>query len=155
MEKLYRMLYPMRVVLITARHGEKDNIMPAAWCYPMSADPPIFGVAIAKKRYTYGLIRGSKAYGINLASPEMKEGVRICGSKTGKEKDKFALTGWKRENGKKTVLIADSPASIECEVIDEYEVGDHVIFVGKAINAVTRRGAKGLYHKGGEEFETV
>jgi len=155
MEKLYRMLYPMRIVLITARHKEKDNIMPAAWCYPMSADPPLFGVAIAKKRFTYGLIHGSKAYGINLASPDMKDGVKICGSTSGSGADKFRLAGWKRENGSKTVLIADAPASIECEVIDEYEAGDHVIFVGKAIKVVKRREAKGLYHKGGEEFEVV
>lgn len=155
MEKLYRLLYPMRVVLITAQHGKKDNIMPAAWCYPLSAEPPVFGVAIAKKRHTYALIRDSKTYAINLVSPEMKQGVLACGSKSGKETDKFALTGWKKENGKKTVLIANAPASIECEVIGEYEIGDHVIFAGRAINVIKRRDAKGLYHRGGEEFEVV
>jgi len=155
MEKIYRLLYPMRVVLITANNEGKENIMPAAWCYPLSAEPPIFGVAIAKKRFTYELIHKSKYYAINLASPEMKDGVKICGSKSGREIDKFALSGWKKEDGKKVVLIAESPTSIECEVIDEYEIGDHVIFVGKAINIVKRREAKGLYHRGGDDFVVV
>lgn len=152
MEKIYRLLYPMRVVLVTASYEEKDNIMPAAWCYPLSADPPIFGVAISKKRFTYELIHKSRFYAINLASSAMKDGVKICGSKSGRDNDKFALTGWKKEKGKKVTLIAESPASVECELIDEYEIGDHVIFVGKTINVVKRMEAKGLYHKGGDDF---
>lgn len=155
MEKIYRLLYPMRVVLITASHQGKDNIMPAAWCYPLSADPPIFGVAISKKRYTYHLIHEAKSFAINLASPEMKDAVETCGKTSGKDKDKFALAGLSREKGKATTVIAQSPATIECELIDEYEIGDHVLFVGKAINVIKRKEAKGLYHRGGEDFEII
>jgi len=155
MEKIYHLLYPMRVVLISARDGGKESIMPAAWCFPLSFDPPMFGVAIAKKRFTYSLIHKSKAFAINLASPDMRGGVALCGSKSGKDTDKFAATGWKREEGKRTVMIADAPASIECEVEREMETGDHVVFIGKAINVVRRREAKGLYHTGGTEFVEI
>ncbi|MEM4208076.1 MAG: flavin reductase family protein [Candidatus Bilamarchaeaceae archaeon] len=155
MEKIYRLLYPMRVVLITTSHGEKENVMSAAWCYPLSANPPLFGVAISKKRYTYELINASKKYAINLATPQMKEAVMICGSISGRDKDKFALAKLKKEKGKITTVLSQSSASIECEVIDEYEAGDHIIFVGKAINVIKRKEEKGLYHRGGEEFEAI
>lgn len=155
MEKLYHLLYPMRVLLISSSHKGKDNIMAAAWCFPLSFDPPMFGVAISKKRFSYSLIHDSKAYAINTVAAEMKDGMKICGSKTGKDMDKFAVAGWKKEKGKKTVLIADAPVSIECEVVDEYTAGDHIIFVGKAINVVKRSEVKGLYHRGGEEFEAI
>ncbi|NYZ76788.1 flavin reductase family protein [Candidatus Micrarchaeota archaeon] len=152
MEKPYHLLYPMRVVLVSARYEGKESIMPAAWCFPLSSDPPMFGVAIAKKRFTYSLIHKSKAFAINLASPDMQEGVLLCGSKSGRDSDKFAATGWKREEGKKTVLVGEAPASIECEVEKEIEAGDHVVFVGKAINVVKRGDAKGIYQSGGTEF---
>jgi flavin reductase (DIM6/NTAB) family NADH-FMN oxidoreductase RutF len=153
MEKQYRMLYPMRVVLISSRADGKESIMPAAWCFPLSAEPLMFGVAIAKKRFTYSLMHKSKAFAINLVSPDMKDGMMLCGTKSGKDIDKFKAVGWKREEGKKTVLIRDAPATIECEVAAEHETGDHVVFVGRAINIVKRRDdAKGLYHKGGTDF---
>ncbi|VVC01225.1 Ferric-chelate reductase (NAD(P)H) [uncultured archaeon] len=155
MEKLYHLLYPMRVLLISSSHAGKDNIMPAAWVFPLSFDPPLFGAAISKKRFSYSLIHDSKAYAINTVASGMEKGMWLCGSKTGKDMDKFKEAGWKKENGKKTVLIADAPVSIECEVVDEYAAGDHIIFVGKAINVVKRREAKGLYHRGGEELEAI
>ena len=42
-----------------------------------------------------------------------------------------------------------------CELVDEIPMGDHVLFVGKAINTVRRFEAKGLYHLGGDEFTPV
>lgn len=149
------MLYPMRVVLISARADSKDNVMAAAWCTPLSFEPPMFGVAISKKRFTYGLIRKSGAFAINLVSPDMKQKMLICGSKTGKGIDKFELAGLKKQEGKRTILVGDSPASIECEVVSEMETGDHVFLAGKVINVIRRKDGGGLYHFGGDVFGEV
>lgn len=152
MEKIYYLLYPMRVCLITSSYGKKDNIMSATWVYPLSFDPPMFGVSVSKKRFSYSLIKKGKAFGINLASPEMREAVLVCGRKSGEEIDKFREAKLMKEKGKKVVLIKESPASIECELVKEIQTGDHIVFVGKVINVIERRKSKGLYHAGGDSF---
>ena len=154
MEKLYHLIYPMRVCLITSRHGGKDNIMAASWVFPLSMDPPLFGVSVSEKRYSCGLIREGKSFGINLPHPELQEAVVLCGSHSGREGDKFEMAGLERDEGK-VPLIKQCPVSIQCEVVDEIQTGDHVLFVGKAIRTVKRFEAKGLYQVGGKEFTSL
>ena len=143
----------MRVVLITSKHGARENVMTAAWCFPISMDPPLFGVSVSKKRFSYSLISKGKAFGINLIDASMKSHAIQAGRTSGAEKDKFTEFGIEKEYGKLGIpLIARSYASIECKVAKEIELGDHVVFVGEAVNIVERREGKGLYHKGGDEF---
>lgn len=153
MEKLYRLLYPMKVVLLTAKHEDKESIMPAAWCFPLSADPPMFGVSVAKKRFTYSLVKESGKFAINIPTPEMKDGIVKCGTTSGRDTDKFSETGWKKEEGKLGIpLVGECSASVECILEREIETGDHFILVGKVENVIKRKEAKGVYQVGGTEF---
>lgn len=153
MEKPYRVLYPVRVVLITSRYGKKENVMTAAWCFPISMDPPLFGVSVSRKRFSHGLISKGKAFGINLVDRGLAGAAMDAGSASGKEKDKFSEFSIEKEYGKLGIpLIKSSPLSVECRLTNEIELGDHVLFVGEAVNVIKRREAKGLYHKGGEDF---
>lgn len=145
MEKHYRMLYPFRVCLISSRHGDKDNIMSASWVFPLSMDPPMFGVAVSPKRYSYGLIKEGGAFGINIPGPGLEDAVKLCGTESGRDKDKFAATGLTKEEGNKVPLIKECAASIECELVNQFEAGDHMILVGKAVKIVKRKESKGIY----------
>ena len=145
MEKLYHLLYPMRVCLITSRAAGKDNIMAASWVFPLSFEPPMFGVSISPKRYSFGLIKKGKAFGINIPDPALKDAVITCGTTTGASVDKFLEAKLTKEEGKHVPLIKECPMSIECEVVSEIASGDHVVFIGKAIDVRKRFEAKGLY----------
>jgi len=154
MEKLYRMIYPMRVVLVSAGAEGKDNIMTAAWCFPLSMDPPMFGISMTRKKFTYELIQKSKKFAINIPGEDLKEETIFCGRNSGRDVDKFSkLT---KEEGKTgTPLVKECLSSIECEFVDELETGDHVMIIGKAVNVVKRKEGKGLYHLGGDELLSV
>jgi flavin reductase (DIM6/NTAB) family NADH-FMN oxidoreductase RutF len=145
MERLYRMLYPMRVCLITSRHEGKDNVMAASWVFPISMDPPLFGVSVSPKRHSYRMIKEGNAFGINLPGSDMEKAVTICGTKSGRDADKFLEAGLTKEEGGRVPLIRECMASIECEVVSEIETGDHTVFVGKAIKTVKRKEGKGVY----------
>jgi len=156
MEKLYRMIYPMRVVLVSASAEGKDNIMTAAWCFPLSMDPPMFGVSMTRKKYTYELIQKSKKFAINIPGEDLKEQTIICGRNSGRDMDKFKEANFTKEEGKTgTALIKECLSSIECEFVDEFEAGDHVTVVGKAVDVVKRKEGKGLYHLGGDELLSI
>ncbi len=155
-EKPYRLLYPLRVVLVTSKYGEKENVMAAAWCFPISMEPQLFGVSISRKRFSHELISKGRAFAINLVDAKMKEKALAAGRTSGRERDKFAELCIAKEYGKLGIPLArDSPASIECRLVQEIELGDHVLFVGEAVNIIERRKAKGLYHAGGDEFVEV
>jgi flavin reductase (DIM6/NTAB) family NADH-FMN oxidoreductase RutF len=155
-EKPHRALYPLRVVLITSKSGARENVMAAAWCFPISMEPPLFGVSVSRKRFSHELISKGRAFAINLVDAKMKEKALAAGRSSGKDRDKFAELGIAREYGKLGLpLVKESPASIECKVVKEIELGDHVLFVGEAVNVVERRKAKGLYHAGGDDFVEV
>ena len=156
MGELYQLLYPMRVVLITSKHGEKENVMTAAWCYPLSVEPPLFGVSISRKRFSYGLISKGKAFGINLVDKSMQKAVLGAGNTSGTDIDKFVKFNLKKEYGKLGIpLLKDSLISAECKLIKEIDIGDHVLFVGEVVNTVKRRTSKGLYDIGKEEDEFI
>lgn len=158
-EKPYRMLYPLRVVLITSKYGPKENVMTAAWCFPLSMVPPLFGVSVSGKRLSHELISKGGAFAINLVDAGMKAKALAAGRTSGKDHDKFVEIPLAKEYGTLGIpLLKESHVSIECRLVRELELGDHVLFVGEAVNIMDRRGgkrAKGLYHAGGDDFIEV
>ncbi|MFH1520033.1 MAG: flavin reductase family protein [Candidatus Micrarchaeota archaeon] len=146
MENFYKLLYPMRVCLIGASHNGIDNFMPASWTYPLSASPPIFGVAIAKARYTFDLMKSSGFFTINVPGFDMKDKLEKFGRLSGRDGDKFKAWGVTKEKCEiPSVAIAEALYTIECKIVNEIEVGDHIIFAGEVVNVKKRREGKGIY----------
>jgi flavin reductase (DIM6/NTAB) family NADH-FMN oxidoreductase RutF len=152
MEKPHRILYPMRAVLISSRNEGKDNIMTACWCFPVSADPPMFAVALAKSGLSHELVSGGGSFVINIPGPELSDALMYCGKNSGRDVDKFSNAGLTKVES----VMVDAPsigecqACIECEVADKSEQGDHYLFTGKAIHIESRKEGKGIYQVGSE-----
>ena len=81
--------YPRVAVVITAQAGSQANAMTAAWHMPVSYNPPLYAVAIAPKRFTYGLIAVSHEFGVNFMPDDQAEIVAAVGGTHGSEIDKF------------------------------------------------------------------
>ncbi|MBN2477717.1 flavin reductase family protein [Candidatus Micrarchaeota archaeon] len=160
MEKFYRLLYPMRVCLITSKSGEKDNLMSASWVFPLSMDPPLFGVSISSKRFSHSTIKEGKDFVIAIPEEWMVDAVKICGTKSGRDTDKFSESGLTKENSAevKAPSIKECPVNIECILENEIVLGDHSVFVGRAVNVTKKKDDfKGIYqsHKSPTSFIEV
>ncbi len=61
----------------------------------------------------------------------------FCGSKSGADVNKLEETELETDSASKvdTPLIEDSVACFECEKVNSFETGDHVIFVGEVVAA--------------------
>jgi len=159
---------PIRpVYLVSAEHKGKKNIITIGMFALFSGKPTLVGVGIAPSRYSCDLIRQSAEYVVNAVDEKFMEAVRICGEKSGREADKFALANLTPEKGVKVnaPLIGESPVSIECKVVKEVEVGDHVWFIGEVLATHVREGydwsdgllfkwigQEGFYYKVGEKI---
>ncbi|MBW2963838.1 flavin reductase family protein [Candidatus Woesearchaeota archaeon] len=157
--------YPQQVVLVTARGKAellgktlmKDNIITLAWHTPLSFSPELYGISVGKTRFTCKLIQDSKVFAVNFISHDMKDKAVICGTNSGAAIDKFDKCGFTKEECESIDCpkIKEASAVLECEVVDSFETGDHIFFVGKVHKSEQRNDKKRLFHKGGNDFTTT
>jgi len=122
------------VVLVTV----KRNIMTAAAFSFYSFKPPCIMVGTMPQNLTYELVSKEQEFGINIPTKEQIEIVRICGSVSGRDEDKFEKAGVTPQKAKaiNSYLIQECPVSLECRVVHQVDYpGTHRWFVGQVIAA--------------------
>ena len=127
--------YPKVATIITAQAKGKENAMAAAWHSSISFKPPIYGVSISPKRFTYQLIVDSKEFGINFLPFDAAELVASVGGSTGAEVDKFHRLNMAKDKPVKTAvpILKAAYAAYECKLIDDRGYGDHRWLVGEIV----------------------
>ena len=127
--------YPKRAVIVTASARGKDNAMAAAWHSSISRNPPLYGVSISPKRFTYQLITESKEFGINFMPWQKASLAARVGSTSGQEMDKFERFAIEREKPLRTEvpILKDAYAAYECKLVDSKSYGDHIWVVGEIV----------------------
>jgi len=127
--------YPRVAAIVTAQAKGKQNAMAVAWHTSISFEPPLYGIAIATKRFTYQLIVDSKEFGVNFLPFGKAELVAAVGGSGGWEIDKFRQFGIAREKPVKTQvpILKDAYAAYECKLVDDRLYGDHSLLVGEIV----------------------
>lgn len=156
---------PIQTVIITARaktrilgkKTTKDNAMAADWHMPVSFEPELYAISIGKKRYTLKLIQASRVFCINYMPYSLKEKVLYCGRNSGEMIDKIKESGLTKEECNKIdcCRIKENIAYLECEVVQEIDAGDHILFIGKVLKSEEKTREKRSYHTRGNEFTTT
>jgi flavin reductase (DIM6/NTAB) family NADH-FMN oxidoreductase RutF len=112
-------------VLVTSRHGDRCNVMAAAWSMPVEFTPPRIAVVIDKRTLTAERVAASGRFGLCLPGRALADATFAVGSASGRDlppgTDKFARHGLARFDGPVLGLpmVADAIAWLECRVIDE------------------------------------
>ena len=127
------MLYPLPAVMVSCASaaGEK-NIVTVAWAGTVCTNPPMLSISLRPERHSYGLIRESGEFVVNLVTRRLARACDWCGVRSGRDYDKWAECGLTPAPAAKLELapaIAESPVSIECRVRDVLELGSHDLFL--------------------------
>ncbi|MCJ7576387.1 MAG: flavin reductase family protein [Dehalococcoidia bacterium] len=127
--------YPKVAVIVTASARGRDDAMTAAWHSSISLRPPIYGVAVTSKRFTYQLITESREFGINFIPLEKASLAAAVGGTSGQQMDKFERFDIKKEKPLKTTapILKDAYAAYECKLVDSKPYGDHIWIVGEIV----------------------
>jgi flavin reductase (DIM6/NTAB) family NADH-FMN oxidoreductase RutF len=122
-------------VIVTGSAGGRDDAMTAAWHTSISLRPPIYGVAVTSKRFTYQLTRESGEFGVNFISLDKAALAAAIGGTSGQQIDKFGNLGIKKEKSSKTTapILQDAYAAYECKLLDSRPYGDHIWIVGQIV----------------------
>ena len=156
---------PRQAILVTSRaeveiigkRQQKDNIFTLTWHTPLSASPKLYGIVISKSRFSYKLISKSKVFVVNFMPAQFSENVLFCGRNTGELLDKFKETGLTKIEAEAIdcAVIGEACGYLECEVIDEFETGDHMIIVGKVLREKEGEECKRIFYSGMNRFTTT
>ena len=127
--------YPKVAIIVTAHAKGRDNAMAVAWHMSISSRPPLYGVAISPKRFTYQLIADSKEFGVNFLPFDAAELVASVGGSKGQEVDKFQRFNIARDKSLKTAvpILKTAYAAYECKLVDDRSYGDHQLLVGEIV----------------------
>ena len=119
------------VYVIGVAHGEVRNAFTAAWVMQVSFDPLLLALSINPHHSSYGLLKQGRAFSVNVLKKGQLELAAHFGRPAGA--DKLALTDW--TTGRTGApLLREALAWFECQVIDEFPAGDHVLVLGKVID---------------------
>ena len=84
------LLAPVPAVLIScAGQDGKPNLITVAWAGTVCSDPPMVQISVRKERYSYGLIRDTGEFVVNLVGTKQAWATDYCGVKSGRDVDKF------------------------------------------------------------------
>jgi len=127
--------YPKVAVIVTASVRNRDDAMTAAWHSSISLKPPLYGIAVTAKRFTYRLMTESREFGINFIPSEKASLAAAIGGTSGQQMDKFERFNIKKEKPLKTTapILQDAYAAYECKLVDSKPYGDHIWIVGEIV----------------------
>ncbi|MBI9086885.1 MAG: flavin reductase family protein [Desulfobacterales bacterium] len=105
---------------LTVKAGDRLNTMTIGWatigyCWKK----PIFMVAVRDSRHTFTIIEDAADFTVSVPSGDMKKEVLFCGTKSGRDMDKFAQCDLKTIPGRKVASpIIDLPGiHFECRIV--------------------------------------
>ncbi len=153
LSRVYQLLEPGPVVLVTTMHKGRPNIMTMSWHTMLDFEPPLIGCVISNRDYSFTILKKTKECVINIPTAELAKQVVGCGNTTGKKTDKFKTFQLTPEKSFyiNAPKIAECYANIECKVIDMHMANQYNFFILEGLKAwiaPSRKQPKTLHHQG-------
>ncbi|MBR6044668.1 MAG: flavin reductase family protein [Ruminococcus sp.] len=130
---------PLPPVLVSCGTADKPNVLTVAWTGIICTQPPVTYISVRPERYSYGIIKESGEFVINLPTASLVKAIDFCGVRSGRDTDKLKLTGLtvSEASSVSAPLIRQSPVSIECKVREIIPYGTHDMITADitAVNA--------------------
>lgn len=129
------LIAPIPPVLVSCGTMEEPNVLTVAWTGIINTIPPKTYISVRPSRYSYDLIKKSGEFVINLTTSRLIKAADFCGVRSGRDFDKFAVTGLRAEKATKVScpMIEQSPVSLECKVTDIVPLGSHDMFLADIV----------------------
>ncbi len=130
------MVYPAPAAMVSVadREGNTD-IITAAWTGNICSDPAMAYVSVRPERFSYHMIEETGCFVINLTTKALAKATDYCGVRSGRDVDKWKETGLTPEPAEHipAPMIQESPVNIECQVVNQLDLGTHTMFIGKVL----------------------
>lgn len=144
---------------LTVKAGDKVNTMTIGWgSLGFMWQKPVFTAMVRYSRYTYDLIEKAEDFTVSFPlKGQLKEELGICGTKSGRDMDKFKQCNLTLKEGEvvNSPVIDECDLHIECKIVykqamDENAISDeikdkaygngnyHVMYYGEIVKAYVK-----------------
>lgn len=129
------LLAPLPAVMVSCGTLEKANVLTVAWTGIVNTKPPMTYISVRPTRYSYGIIKESGEFVINLTTSKIVRETDFCGVKSGKDTDKLKKCGLHlaAASAVKAPVVEESPLSLECRVVEIKPLGSHDMFLAEIV----------------------
>lgn len=153
LSRVYRLLEPGPVVLVTTAYRGRANVMTMSWHTMMEFEPPLVGCVISGRNYSFDALTKTRECVINIPTADMAQKVVKVGNSSGRRLDKFRAFGLTPLPAMQVAppLLAECYASLECRVADARMVNKYNFFVLEVVKAWIDPASKNpriLHHEG-------
>jgi flavin reductase (DIM6/NTAB) family NADH-FMN oxidoreductase RutF len=105
---------------LTVKAGEALNTMTIGWAtIGFAWRKPVMMVMVRNSRHTYGLIEKAGDFTVSVPFGDMKKAIAFCGTKSGRDLDKFKTCDLKTVSGRKvdSPIIQIPGVHFECRIV--------------------------------------
>jgi flavin reductase (DIM6/NTAB) family NADH-FMN oxidoreductase RutF len=157
LSKVYQLLEPGPVVLLTTAHKGRINVMTLSWHMMVEFVPPLVACVVSEADYSFTALRATRECVIAIPAVELAPKVVKIGNCSGRHVakfEKFELTPLPAQRVG-SPLIGECFANLECKVADIRLVKKYNLFILEVLKAWTKpalRNSKTIHHRGYGKF---
>jgi flavin reductase (DIM6/NTAB) family NADH-FMN oxidoreductase RutF len=157
LSRVYRLLEPGPVVLLTTARRGRCNAMAMSWHTMLEFEPPLVGCVVSDRNFSYATLKATRECVIAIPTVEIAKQVVGCGNTSGRSVDKFSRFGLTPLPASRVgaPLVAECWANLECRVADGRMVAKYGFFVLEVVAAwidPSRKDPRTIHHRGSGRF---
>lgn len=151
LNRVFTLLEPGPVVLVTTSNGGKDNVMTISWTMVLDFAAR-FAITTGPWNHSFAALRETGECVLAIPTVDLIDTVVSVGTCSGADTDKFARFGLTRVPATqvRAPLLADCLANIECRVVDLVTQHSIVVLEGVAAWFDPERREKKTLHAVGD-----
>jgi len=123
--EVMKVLTDIGLLLASKDANDRPNAMTIGWGTIGSVwRKPLWIVLVRPSRYTYQCIEKTGDFTVNVPPPALKEAVLFCGTKSGRDFDKFATANLTAVPGRSVnvPVIEECVVNYECRVVHHNDI---------------------------------
>ena len=153
LSKVYQLLEPGPVVLLTTARKGRSNVMTMSWHMMVEFEPPLVACVVSSANHSFAALRATRQCVIAIPARGLAAAVVKVGNSSGRNIDKFAAFGLTPMPAERVAppLVAECFANLECKVADTRLVGRYNLFILEVLKAWTdpaQKKPKTIHHRG-------
>jgi flavin reductase (DIM6/NTAB) family NADH-FMN oxidoreductase RutF len=153
LSKVYQLLEPGPVVLLTTASEGQANVMTMSWHMMVEFEPPLVACVVSSADHSFAALRATRECVIAIPAVKLAAQVVQIGNSSGRDLNKFEAFGLTPVPARRVTppLVAECFANLECKVADTRLVNKFNLFVLEVLKAWTdpaQKSPKTIHHHG-------
>jgi flavin reductase (DIM6/NTAB) family NADH-FMN oxidoreductase RutF len=157
LSRVYQLLEPGPVVLLTTARNGCANVMTMSWHMMLEFEPPLVACVVSSANHSFAALRATGECVIAIPARKLASKVVKIGNSSGRGIDKFEAFGLTPARAECVAppLVVECFANLECKVADVRLVNKYNLFILEVLRAwidPMQKNPKTIHHHGYGKF---